>query len=59
MQRQLGYPAVPRRKAIDDAVDLVPQLMRRVERLEGQLKIMEEDQKGGVDLSQFYQKPQE
>lgn len=59
MQRQLGYPAVPRRKVEVDAVDLVPQLMRRVERLEGQLKILEDDQKGGIDITQFYEKPQD
>ena len=59
LQRQLGYPAVPRRKAVEEGIDLVPQLMRRVERIEGQLKMMEEDQKGGIDLTQFYQKPDE
>ncbi len=57
MQRQLGYPAVPRRKTTEDSVDLVDQLMRRVERLESQVKLMEEDQTGGIDLSQFYQRP--
>lgn len=59
MQRQLGYPAVPRQKTAEEGTDLVPQLMRRVERLEGALKVLEEDQKGGVDLTQFYQKPEE
>ena len=57
MQRQLGYPAVPRRQAATESVDLVPQLMRRVERLEAQIKLWEEDQKGGIDLTQFYEKP--
>lgn len=59
LQRQLGYPAVPRQKQVLESVDLVPQLMRRVERLEAQIKLFEEEQKGGLDLAQFYQKPPE
>lgn len=57
LQRQLGYPVVPRRKEVSESVDFVPQLMRRVERLEAQLKLMEDEQKGGIDLAQFYKKP--
>ncbi|QDS88598.1 hypothetical protein EC9_27890 [Rosistilla ulvae] len=58
MQRHLGYPQVPKAKAADPNVDLVPQLMRRMERLETRLKIMEEEQRQGLDLTKFYVGPQ-
>lgn len=56
LQRQLGYPEVPRLKPVDDAPTLIPQLMRRVERLETRLKMMEEEQRSGaIDLTKFYE----
>lgn len=59
LQRQLGYPAVPRQKAADKEQALLPQLARRLEQLEMRLKIIEEEQRGGLDLSQFYERPSE
>ncbi|MBM4002924.1 MAG: hypothetical protein FJ295_06485 [Planctomycetes bacterium] len=55
LQRHLGYPAVARRKPIDETVALIPQLQRRVEQLETRVKLLEEDQRGGFDLTRFYQ----
>jgi hypothetical protein len=57
LQRQLGYPAVPKQKSADKEQALLPQLARRLEQLEMRLKIMEEEQRGGLDLSQFYERP--
>jgi hypothetical protein len=57
LQRQLGYPAVPRQKPADKEQALLPQLARRLEQLETRLKILEEEQRGGLDLSQFYERP--
>jgi hypothetical protein len=57
LQRQLGYPAVPRPKPADKEQALLPQLARRLEQLEMRLKILEEEQRGGIDLSQFYERP--
>jgi hypothetical protein len=57
LNRQLGYPEVPRVKPADKQQDLMPQLARRLEQLETRLKIMEEEQRGGLDLTQFYQPP--
>ena len=54
LQRQLGYPVVPRPQPVDETHDLVPQLARRIERMEARLKLLEEEQKGGIDLTQFY-----
>ncbi len=59
LQRQLGYPAVPRPKPADQEQALLPQLARRLEQLEMRLKIIEDEQRGGIDLSQFYERPPE
>ncbi len=54
LQRQLGYPVVPRPKPRDEARDLVPQMMRRLERLETRLKLLEDEQReGSVDLQKL------
>lgn len=59
LQRQLGYPSVPRPAKPNPNVELVPQLMRRMERLETRIKLLEEEQRsGGFDLTQFYEKSQ-
>ncbi len=57
LNRQLGYPEPPRVKPSDKDQALLPQLARRLEQLETRLKIMEEEQRGGIDLSKFYQRP--
>lgn len=55
LQRQLGYPAVPRTKPVDETRDLIPALAKRLERLESRLKLLEDEQRrGGIDLEQFY-----
>lgn len=54
MQRQLGYPEVPRTKLADPEQRLLPQLSRRVEQLEARLKLVEEEQRGGIQLERFY-----
>lgn len=58
LQRQLGYPVVPRQKPADKEQALLPQLARRLEQLEMRVKIIEEEQRGGLDLTQFYERPQ-
>ena len=57
LHRQLGYPAVPRVKQVDQEQALLPQLARRIEQLETRIKIMEEEQRGGLDLTKFYERP--
>jgi hypothetical protein len=54
LQRHLGYPTVPRQERVRETIDLLPQLARRVERMEARLKLLEEEHKGGIDLSKFY-----
>ncbi len=60
LQRQLNYPKVPRLEPIDLTHDLVPQLLRRVERMETRMKLLEDEQREtGIDLARFYQKPED
>ncbi len=54
LHRQLGYPQVPRTKPADPEVRLLPVLARRMEQLEGRLKLLEEEQRGGIQLERFY-----
>lgn len=54
MQRHLGYPRVPRPVPPDPTKELLPLLMRRVERLESRLKLMEEESRQGIDITKFY-----
>ena len=54
LHRQLGYPAIPRLEPIDRTPEIIPSLIRRLERLETRIKLIEEEQKGGIDLTKFY-----
>ncbi len=54
LHRHLGYPEVPRPPRPDESPQLIPLLLRRVERLESRLKLVEEELKGGIDLTRFY-----
>lgn len=54
LQRHLQYPEVPRPQKPDQTRDLTMQLMRRVERIEARLKLMEEENReGAVDLDRL------
>lgn len=54
LHRQLGYPEAPKPKPEDPEQRLLPSLARRVEQLESRLKLVEEEQRGGVNLERFY-----
>jgi hypothetical protein len=55
LQRHLGYPTVPRLKPVDETPQILPSLMRRMERMEQRLKLLEEEQRDGAfDLTKFY-----
>ena len=53
LQRQLGYPAVPKPKRPQPQNESPMILARRLDRLELRIKLLEEESKGGIDLSQF------
>lgn len=54
LARHLGYPVVPRPKPEDTALQILPALQRKVERLETRIKLLEEELRGGINLSRFY-----
>jgi len=54
LQRQLDYPEVPRPKPFDDSPRQIAQMTRRLEQLAQRLKLVEEEQRSGIDLSRFY-----
>lgn len=53
LQRQLGYPAVPRSKSNRD-LKLPPHLEMRLQRIEKRMQLLEAESKGQLDLSEFY-----
>ncbi|MGL4511683.1 MAG: hypothetical protein ACRCT8_01220 [Lacipirellulaceae bacterium] len=57
LHRQLGYPEAPRPRPADPEGSMLPHVARRVEQLEKRIKMLEEEQRGGLDLTQFYAKP--
>ena len=58
LQRQLGYPTVPRSKGANE-FKLHPLLELRISRLEKRLQLAESEAKGKLDLAEFYVKPTE
>jgi hypothetical protein len=58
LERHLNYPHVPRNRPVtDDTKTLLPGMLRRLDRLENRMKLIEEEQRGGIDLSRFYNPP--
>ncbi|MDA7885798.1 hypothetical protein N9B10_02835 [Pirellulales bacterium] len=53
LQRQLGYPTVPKPNRPQPQTESPVILARRIDRLELRVKLLEEETKGGIDLSQF------
>ena len=54
LQRHLGYPTVPRLEPAKENDDTIPLMIRRLERLEQRIKLLEEEQQGGIDITKFY-----
>ncbi|MBS0262736.1 MAG: hypothetical protein JSS02_12350 [Planctomycetes bacterium] len=57
LQRQLGYPLVPRARSLIGAERDLPALQAKVAQLEKRLHLVESELKGNLDLSQYYVKP--
>lgn len=55
LQRQLNYPQVPLSRKVQDE-RLPAFLEERLVKMEQRMKIVEMEQKGGIDLSKFYEK---
>ena len=57
LERQLGYPEIPRPTPKNEDKVFHPLVEQRFDLLEKRLSIMEQELKGGIDLNQFYKKP--
>ena len=57
LERQLGYPEIPRPVPKDEDKVFHPLIEQRFDLIEKRLSVMEQDLKGGIDLEQFYKKP--
>jgi hypothetical protein len=57
LQRQLGYPTVPRSMRRQQEPVIHPVLEQRLNRIEKRLNLIETESKGGLDLSEFYVNP--
>jgi hypothetical protein len=58
LQRQLGYPEVPRIKPKDDPAVKLLEILAKLKELETRLKLVEAEQRGKIDLSEFMAKPE-
>jgi hypothetical protein len=58
LQRQLGYPEVPRPKPRDDTASKILTLQAQLRDMEARLKLLEAEVRGQVDLTQFLAKPE-
>jgi len=58
LQRQLGYPAVPRPRPPRSAPVFDPPVESRFQRLEARVALLEQEGQGNLDLTKFY-KPEE
>jgi hypothetical protein len=58
LQRQLGYPEVPRSRPKDDPLAQLETLKTKVREMETRMKLLEGEVKGRVDLSEFMAKPE-
>ncbi len=57
LQRQLDYPTVPEPEKTRNEDIFHPLLEQRLHDLEKRLKLVESEQRGGIDLSEFIAKP--
>lgn len=57
LERQLGYPKIPRPTPKDEDKVFHPLIEQRFDLIEKRLSVMEQELKGGIDLKEFYKKP--
>ena len=58
LQRQLGYPEVPRQKVSERQAEIPPAVEARLHKLEQRIQFLEAEGKGGLDLTKLAAKPQ-
>ena len=58
LQRQLGYPEVPRIKTKDDPTSKMLEMQAKIKEFEARIKLIEAELRGKIDLSEFMAKPE-
>jgi hypothetical protein len=58
LARHLGYPSVPRPVKDQAEAQQLTLMQRRVERLETRIKLLEEELRGGINITRFYGSPE-
>jgi hypothetical protein len=58
LQRQLGYPEVPRPRRKEDPAEQLLALKGKLKELESRLKLLEAEQRSKIDFSEFLAKPE-
>jgi hypothetical protein len=58
LQRQLGYPEVPRVKTRDDPALIMLEMRAKIKELDQRVKLLESEQRGKIDLTEFMVKPE-
>jgi hypothetical protein len=58
LQRQLGYPEVPRARPKDDPLAQIAALKTKIREMEIRMKLLEGEVRGRVDLTEFMAKPE-
>lgn len=58
LQRQLGYPEVPRARAKDDPLSQIEALKAKIREMEQRMRLIEGEVKGRLDLTEFMVKPE-
>ncbi len=57
LARHLGYPPVPRQRPYVSEAQQIQTLLRRLDRLETRIRLVEEESRVGIDLTRFYGPP--
>ena len=57
LQRQLGYPEVPRQQASERKAEIPPAVEARLHKLEQRIRFLEAEGKGGLDLKALAARP--
>lgn len=56
LQRHLGYPQVPRPKPLDETKNVIVVLQQKLDKLSIRTKLLEDESRGGIDLTRYYKK---
>lgn len=57
LQRQLGYPTVPRVRSRVGPEKEIPQIQAQIQQLEKRIQLLEAESRGNLDISAYYVKP--